>query len=286
MSSILSTLYKRRVKSSFPLTVSSLYSQLHPSAAVIFAGPQQSTVNSITRMPKRKSSSYKSGSKSGSSYKKSSYKKKAKTSYHPRTMTTEVKSVDLSLTTAVFNTTGTITLLNGIAEGSGFYNRIGRKIVLKSLYITGAIAPVNTSAITQSYCRLIVIYDAQTNGAAPTWANVIQSYTAAGTPTSLYIDQFNLDNRDRFRILADRRWDMPGTTGSALTTVPAGNSSHDQTVKMYIKLRGLETQYKSSSSTVSDIATGSIYLLTCSDNSHGTNYYQVSYSCRCRYTDN
>jgi len=300
----MSFLYSSRIKSSFPLRISSLYSQLHPLPSVVFAGPQQSTFNNIKTMPFYKRT--RSGSTTGSAlrrvrntygygrklYKRKTYRRSAHLSargFIPRILnTSELKSVDVAANSLKFDSTGTQVLLNGVASGSAFYQRVGRKICMKSLYITGTITPFTSgaTAISQSYCRVIVVYDSQANGVAPTWANVIQSYTAGGTPSNGVLDQFNLDNRERFRILADRRWDMPGFSGTAVTTVPSGNSSSDQVVKMFIKLRNLEVQFSADTAGIGSIATGSIYILSLSDYAPATNYYLMSYTARIRYSDN
>jgi len=78
----------------------------------------------------------------------------------------ELNTIDVNSASYVADTTGTVTLLNGVATGDDFTDRTGRKIVMKSIYIRGLVKFIDTSS-GPTLCRLIIIYDNQTNGAAP-----------------------------------------------------------------------------------------------------------------------
>ena len=87
----------------------------------------------------------------------------------PRRSTPELKCVDTtngngSGVVLSLNTTPLVTPLNLVQSGAGFYNRIGRRIEMKSLHLTGLIHSTGKQA-DQDYCRLLVVYDRQTNGA-------------------------------------------------------------------------------------------------------------------------
>lgn len=161
----------------------------------------------------------------------------------------ELKTIDIDPAEYVADTTGTVTLLNGVATGTDFTDRIGRKIMMKSIYIQGFCYPVDTTT-ADTLARLIVVYDTQPNGAAPTIANVLK--------TANSISQTNLDNRDRFRIIYDKRFAIPTINNTATQTYSYGAN---KVVKLYRKCN-LETQFNNTGATITAITTGSLYMIT------------------------
>jgi len=209
----------------------------------------------------------------------------------------ETKSVDVQEKLSVFQTnTGAVgNLLNGTQEGAGFWNRIGRKIAMKSLTIRGQI--ISNAGVPVSYqpetLRYIIYYDKQPNGLAATWDQIVKSYTDAGAVASNTLDGLNLDNRDRFVVLRDRHIAMPGTGpigqpatapyGTSIGTL-GGGSDGAAIVKEYIKLKNLETQYNGTSNpaTVATIATGSLSIIFQGDVG---GQWTLEYASRLRFTD-
>lgn len=197
----------------------------------------------------------------------------------------ETKAVDLATAAYACDTTGTVTAINLIRAGSSFNNRIGRKIAMKSLYLTGSFQP-QAAGVSESYCRVVVVYDAQCNGALPTWANVFTNYDQALGATSDVKAGVNLDFRDRFRILADLRVIMPALAAGVVTG-PAAPTATEVQIKEYRKLGNIEAQYKADSApaVIGDVATGSLILLTFGDQAAASGW-NASISVRLRFTDN
>lgn len=162
----------------------------------------------------------------------------------------ELKTVDVDQATYQADTTGTVTLLNGIATGTDFTNRIGRKVNIKSLYIKGWLANTGTTTVN-TMCRLVVVYDSQSNGAAPAITDVFKA--ANGT------SHLNLDNRDRFKVLYDKHYALAAVNNTA-TQAYAGSPTV-YPVKLFRKLN-LEEQFNGIAATVGSISTGAIYMLT------------------------
>jgi len=137
----------------------------------------------------------------------------------PTAMFKEKKVIDLVAAVYAFTiptAPPTPTLLNGCIAGSQNYNRIGRKINMKSLQFRGMIAAATVAtAADDQLCRIVIVYDKQSNGAAPTWANVVQSQSIAGTTSSATSDMVNLDNRDRFTIVRDKFFPMAAQVPTA-----------------------------------------------------------------------
>lgn len=186
--------------------------------------------------------------------------------------------------------------LGNPVEGSSFYNRIGRRIRMKSLQITGTIRPSNgnAAAVPDQFGRLLVIYDRQPNGALPSLADIITNYDEAGTTGSTAHAGINLNNRSRFVVLRDRRFYLPplginGATPAAqqgVTMVPTDDTSF--LFREFIKLGGLETQYKASTATgpIGDISTGSLIIATVSTaDANATSAWRFTGNVRLRFED-
>ena len=139
----------------------------------------------------------------------------------------EFKSVD-TLVTGDLNTTGTISLINGIARGDEINERNGREVVMRSVQLSMNAQSTDTTGIPQC-CRILLVYDRQTNAAAPTFAQVL---TATGA--SLPLAPRNLENRRRFKILMDRKFTI-GPQGA--TTAALGALSKKMLSDFYRKLR-------------------------------------------------
>lgn len=184
----------------------------------------------------------------------------------------ELNAVDVDTASYVADTTGTVTLLNGVAQGDDFTNRTGRKFIMKSIYIRGLVK--NVDAISgPACCRLIVVYDNQTNGAAPAVLDVLKEATSTS--------QFNLNNRDRFRIIFDKVWSVGAIDNTATQSYAAGPAI--QCFKLYKKI-ALETLNNGTGATVASIATGSVYMITIGDLAAGAGG-TFKLTSRIRFTD-
>jgi len=185
----------------------------------------------------------------------------------------ELKVVDTALTTTIIPTAATITLLNGIATGTDYTNRIGRKILIKSILFRATLIP-NTSSNTPAgdVTRHMLIYDSQSNGAAPAIGDILQN--------SSINDPMNLNNRDRFKVLVDKFITM-GAAQYATGTLTAGSPTAKQ-VSVYRKCN-LEQIFNNTGSSVTSIQTGALYYVVLS----GFNNQSTSlWTCRVRFIDN
>lgn len=175
---------------------------------------------------------------------------------------TEVKTVDTS-GIDVITSTPNITLLNGVAEGTGFFNRVGRKFSMRSMHFRGYFAYDGESSPSDDpdYWRVVVLYDRQINGAPPAIEDVFQEVPNTGTPaTPDSMSSLNLNNSDRFKVLVDVRLGI--ASGTNTVTQVLDGQSQEFTVNRYSKLGGLEVQCKGSTAAVSDISTGGLWLIT------------------------
>lgn len=158
-------------------------------------------------------------------------------------------------------------LLNPMVPGSGANNRIGRKVVMKSLYIrwTANLQPTSTGG---SPIRMIIFYDKQANAAQANATDLLVQ--------NLFQSPNNLDNRDRFVVIADQTSD----------TVSVGNN-YSIAGQCYKKIN-LETIYNAGSAgTIGDIQSGALYVTFAQTNGNvGTAQPQITWYARLRYEDN
>lgn len=136
------------------------------------------------------------------------------------------------------------TILNACIAGPLATNRIGRKIKMESLFIRWGFNLAATS-VGGSPFRILIVYDKQTNAAAPTITNVLL--------TDDIDSPMNLSNRDRFVVIMDK-----------LTPPISVASTFAVQGKKFINLKGLETMYNTTEGgTVADVTTGGLFLFAC-----------------------
>jgi len=183
----------------------------------------------------------------------------------------ELKGVDTALNDTdvldTTNTNGSIIAVNLIAPGTGSYNRVGRKIKMKSLRIFGtALCEYGLQATTNNFLgssmRILVVYDRQPSGTLPTFATICGHTDQAGNEASGVLDPIRYDNMSRFKILRDVKLDChpainPSTGGSE--NVVQAPFTFDE----FIDLRGLETVYsgQSATCTIADVSSGALYVI-------------------------
>lgn len=199
----------------------------------------------------------------------------------------ELKCVDTAISTAIVNDpTSTAIPLNLMGTGSGFFNRIGRRVYLQSLYMNGCVTLNTTNPIaTIRYVRVAIVYDKANNGTRPTWQDVFQSVDQSGAFNRTSLAHLNLNNRERFRVISDQRIQLGCSAASNGNAVMTPNNTLVQT---YRRLNGLEMTYNADAATsgYADCNSGILWLMLQSDgNPLATYSEQFAGVCRIRYTD-
>lgn len=182
----------------------------------------------------------------------------------------ETGFVDVAFAAYNADTTGSIALLNTVAQGASVNQRVGKKIMLKSLQCHGYMQ-ANTTATVNDF-SVLVVYDKRPVGALPAITDILNSANA---------NSFNNDaNSGRFRIL--KRWD----------DVLVGNSatpSTGQEVKeadFYLNLRDLPTTFKAAGTgAIGDQEEGSLLLVTVGLAAAGTTAATLAAGFRLRFID-
>lgn len=171
-----------------------------------------------------------------------------------------------------FDTTGDIFLLNTIAQGTSVNQRVGKKVMMKSLQLRGYV--FNNSAALYNDCALLVVYDRRPTGSLPAITDILVSANA--------ISLNNDNNSGRFKIL--KRCDFELVGAPSVTT---GTEASAATADFYLSLRDLPTVYKSAATgAIADIEEGALYLVTVGINAAGTSAAAGVLNCRVRFYDN
>lgn len=159
-----------------------------------------------------------------------------------------------------------ITLLcNNVAQGQDFTSRIGRKILIKSVYTRMTFYPrTNNTLPSQNSVRAMLIWDLQPNNSAtlPLLSEFFETLTLTPTQLMNTTVMMNLNWRERFVIL----WDKMFTLGFLAGTAANGNSC--RVLKKYKKVN-LSVTYSGTGSGTNnrpgEIATGALYLVVLGD---------------------
>lgn len=179
-----------------------------------------------------------------------------------------------------------VTLINGLREGTGENERIGKKVFWRSLYINGYYSHV-LGVFTNDICysRMIVLYDRSPNSSAvlPAVTDILRDVIYTSAVNTDYESGINIDYKDRYVILRDDRRMLPpvlATLGSSFATA----TNEDLKIKEYIKVN-LETQFSGDTApmTITQINTGAIYLIFLSN--FATTVWTPNVNCRFRYSD-
>ncbi len=120
----------------------------------------------------------------------------------------ELKFIDSEFNQEPIVVSGNRLTTLGISQGTGESQRIGRKCTIKliswrySLTLKGQIS----QEISHDQVKLYIIWDKQTNGVLPLVSDIIEGATINGFR--------NLSFRDRFRVLATRKYAMANPAGA------------------------------------------------------------------------
>lgn len=236
--------------------------------------------------------------------KKNTYKK-TKTDYvsslgkkYSGSPKTEIKSLDnWNAPGTRLSTTAQIATLNNCVVGPNFYNRIGKKICMKSLRMRIHVInlPTDDGANISCTLRFMLVYDRQCNNAYPPIADLLTLTNYGGVPDVERMGFINMINSERFVVLSDTVVPIFANgngPGDAPTTqfISMVDGIPKNYFDIYVKLKRLETVYGTTNNgDITDIQTGALNLWAFSDvNSGGTNVSPFSFKfvSRLRFYDN
>ena len=186
-------------------------------------------------------------------------------------MSKETGYLDTALTGYALDTTGTITLLNAVPQGVAVTQRVGKKILLKSLQYRGI--SINGTTATLNDCAWIIVYDKRPTGALPSITDILVSVSS--------FSMNNDNNSGRFSIVKREDFVLLGNQTAAANQTDLMARSEDG----FMSLKNLETVYKAAATGgIADIEQGALYLVTVGNNA-GTAAANAFLSFRLRFLD-
>lgn len=205
----------------------------------------------------------------------------------------EVKVVDTIVGSAggviipINTANNNIQYCNLIASGAGFNNRVGRRIEMQSLHLTGFIKQTSNTTTVHDYARIVVVYDRQPNGASTVFNNVFLDYDAISGSATTSLSGVNPDERERFVICADIRLQLPANINTNGTSGSTDGANTSFEINRFIKFKNLQTHYKSDSSppVIGDVATGALFVITQGSLGSGSEGWEAVLKWRLRYKD-
>lgn len=182
----------------------------------------------------------------------------------------ELKFAERTANAADFIATGTAWLINAAAQGPEIYQRLGRQIFMKNLEFRCSITQQN-GALNEQLARVAIIYDRQSNGTAPTAAMLWD----LGGATSYVTSQFNMDNRERFKVLMDK----------TLRIAPPLVENSRKVIVNHIPLNLYTTFNSGNTATITDIQTGALYVVMACESPLGLINLKTTFSARAYFID-
>lgn len=162
----------------------------------------------------------------------------------------ELKVTDTATILVAVPQAGAVSLLNGMAAGTDYTQRTGRKMVTKSILARFIMNTALVDAQQGDVVRILIFIDKQTNGALPAVTDVLNSAN--------YLEPMNLSNRDRFIVIKDMIFTMNPCdyTAAVLTT-----GAPETKMKKFYKKCSFETIFSGTANTIGSIASGSLLIL-------------------------
>lgn len=187
----------------------------------------------------------------------------------------ETGFVDLASAAYALDTTGSITLLATIPQGASVNQRVGKKVMLKSIQARGLIS--NNTTATINDVAFLIVYDKRPTGTLPVVTDILASANS---------NAFNNDaNSGRFKILKRCDAVLVGPATGTLATEQLTEASA-QSIDFYLKLRGLMNVFKAAGTgAIGDIEEGALYLVTVGNQAAGNTAATATMAFRTRYID-
>lgn len=197
--------------------------------------------------------------------------KKMRTSF-PKKKSVRVKKetgfVDLASAVYNFDTTGSIALIATVPQGASVNQRVGKKILWKSIQMRGFAQAGSTATIND--VAMLIVYDARPTGSLPAITDILDTANSRSMN--------NDANSGRFRVL--KRVDCVLVGGATLTEATYKD------MDFYLDLKGREGVFKAAGTgAIADISDGALYLVTVGSNAAGTTAASMVAGFRTRFID-
>lgn len=179
--------------------------------------------------------------------------------------------VDLAVATYAMNTTGSITMIATVPQGTSVNSRVGKRIRWNSIQIRGYVSSDSTTV--QCNGALLLVYDKRPTGSLPAITDILVSVNQ---------NSFNNDdNSGRFKII--RRWDWAFIGNN--TTAGQQTDSTVRALNEYVKLKDMCVYKTGTTGVIAQIEQGALYAITVGNVAAGTGDANAGIGYRVRFTD-
>lgn len=218
----------------------------------------------------RPSGSSKSVYSSARTSRKMDYRNKMRVLY--KRPATSNKFIDLAAANYEASTTGSVTLIYTIPQGTNQSERIGKKIKIKNIQIRGQLV-VGSAQVNAAIAVGYLIFDKQPTGSLPAITDIFDSIGIAS--------HLNDDNTDRFVVLKKHRYATFGDSNTPTTASSLAIYDVDDFIKM-----NHTVNYKSlGTGAIADFSYGAVYWVVFGEEAAGTTAPRFTVSFRTRYED-
>jgi hypothetical protein len=179
---------------------------------------------------------------------------------------------DTALSSQVFDSTGLVTLLNDIAEGTSTQERTGRKIAMTGVTLRSY--AVNGSTATSNKCCVLLVEDLRPGSSLPAVSDILESANSDALNNEAGFGRFKIHMRKTF-ILRGKN------SAAALDAGAVPIRNFDK----FKPLKNRETHYSGSTGSIGQIIKGALYLVTVGNNGAGTGAASLEGSVRIAFKD-
>ena len=198
--------------------------------------------------------------------KKRVFKRRATRRVYKRVFRPETKTIYATGTTPC-DVIGTITLLNGIAQGDTGDTREGRKITLRSIQLRGVDYVTDGTGKDQMH-RFMIVQQFRPNGAFPAINDILHATTISSL-------------RNRFKI-----HDYKVLYDKTFTLNASGESGSTRFMRIYKKMFLNQYFNSQSTGTIADIQSNAIFLVAIGSNASGATAGAMGYTVQLSFVDN
>lgn len=177
--------------------------------------------------------------------------------------------VDLASAAYAFDTTGSITLIATIAQGTSTNQRIGKKAMYASIQVRGVCNSNANTLIADG--AWIIVYDRRPTGVLPNITDVLVTSTAISFNNDTNSNRFQIVRRKEFLFISN-------------TTVPTDSTA--QQGDDFIKFRRPVVYKAAGTGAIGDIEEGALYAITVGSIAAGTGAATATLAYRVRFTEN
>jgi len=195
----------------------------------------------------------------------------------------ELKFVDVLQNQNVTETGGSLQLLNNVVEGDDQSTRNGDEISATSIQFRGYFTndqSLTALLSTAPVIRLLVFWDRQPNGAAPTIGSTaaLPGLLDNSVITDFTMAPYNRSVQKRYKVLYDRTFVMPEPGFSSTSSTPFNLPAVRMAFNKKISLNRV-VKYDATGNGIADIDTNSLYSVALVDSGTTTDYPTI----RCGY---